>query len=248
VRFNLAGTAPEKGSTLSHHTTSGEAEQAEPQRTTPHTTVTFSPGDIYSKWGFADGDLLADLLTEWAESRGMSLDEGGDWRYLDHKVLLYVAYQELVEKPGWEPVVFVHTSHNPVRAESDWEGSEPGSPEPNEESEPVEVSVEQIYALADRLFPPRSRSWLRLHHAAHDLWAYSGPDQLHFPLPDDELRSRLFGPAVDHIVERYGLSDEESAVVAMLLQSWRDGRSDRWETPPISVLRDAVATARAILA
>lgn len=211
--------------------------------------VAFFPGSIFSKFGFEDGDLLADLLARWVLSRGLSPDEG-DWRYVDAHVLLFEAYRRLVELPGWEPVMFVSTSHNPVRARCEWSGEPRVASEPCEDAAPVLVGTGDLLALADGLFPLRPKGWMALHHAVFDLWGFGRPavDLFGDTDPADELPiGTAFWPtAVDRIVAAHALSEEECLVAARLLVAYQ-ANCAHGPVPP-GVLDETVAMCRAVLA
>jgi hypothetical protein len=77
--------------------------------------VELRSADLYSKWGFADGDLMMDLMFE----------EVRDY----HDALVAVVERLLLPKLHQKVVLFtMETSHNPVRAqrvdgvEVEWNG------------------------------------------------------------------------------------------------------------------------------
>lgn len=57
----------------------------------PHLeAITFEPADVFSKWGFNDGDLLDDLLAEWMENNAVHP------RAMESGLVLYHVVERLV--------------------------------------------------------------------------------------------------------------------------------------------------------
>jgi hypothetical protein len=185
------------------------------------TCVLFDPHDIYSKFGFGDGDMLDPVVADWARERGFDVD-GEDWRLLSPHRLLWFAYHRFVARPEWEPVLFAHTSHNPVRAVSEWEGL--GGPGLPDDVEPVLVPLQRLRDLCAELFPSRPTVWKQLHHALHDAWMFKLPDHPAFagveadaePGLTPELSGHVL--ATDALCAFYGLSDDEMVLLARLLR------------------------------
>lgn len=216
--------------------------------------VAFQPMDIFSKWGFADGDLLDDLLDVWLPSAGFSI-ENGDWLYVNSHLLLWEAYARFVARPGSEPVMFVSTSHNPVRARRDWDERDRSSGTPAADAPQVLVPTEQLSALCAELFPLRSRGWMNLHHAFSGLQFWPGLDPELFGPPDlppgaGADRLRMIVNLTDRTVSTLALDEDERLAVAMLLRSLHTpdrGTDVAPETLTRDRLADLVSLCRAAL-
>lgn len=225
-----------------------DGARAQHTMTTPAGVVTFMPQDIYSKFGFADGDLLDDVLDDWGRSQGLD-PSGGDWRLLDAHWLLWHAYHRFVARPGWEPVLFSYTAHNPVRAVSEWDDTAvAGLPD---DACPVRVPVSDLFSLCRELFPVRSRPWLQLHHALHSAWEFSPPAHPAFvdidldAPPGPQLQHSAHVRATDALCAFYQLTRDEMTLLARLLTQQRPvrDRSASGGTPPAE-LEDLVAVSR----
>ena len=133
-------------------------------------SIRFNPSDVWDKWGFDDGDLLYGVLDAWLYSRRwVPLGEiGTAYPYVTGHLLLFAVYERFVATAfdvfGERPKVeYVNTMHNPVRAMDDLDADdagEDGDDRDHPEPDAVIVPIEQIFELADELFPPRPRGWL----------------------------------------------------------------------------------------
>jgi hypothetical protein len=199
--------------------------------------------DMFNKWGFEDGDLFNDLIVDYARQAGFGSAEDR-WHYLSSHRLLWHAYHRFVARPEYEPVLYVRTSHNPIRARSDWFAAEPQASEPNAATEPVIVPRAELLELCAELFPPRPEWWLTLDRA---LWggAWALADENLAPLlggvlpPEDPTQG-----ITDQAVERFALSPDAAMLVARLLL---DSPYRVWDPKQGIGLADAAATARAAL-
>jgi hypothetical protein len=204
--------------------------------------VYLRPGDIFSKWGFSDGDVFDDLLAAWTNERFGGVD--GDGLYFDRHRLLWHAYHRFVAHPGFEPVRFVRTIHNPVRAVCEWDGSERTCAEPDVDAPPVRVPVKAIFALCEELFPPRPPWWLALDEALRSAsWVSDEPER--FGLSQDLFDTNDPTAGItDAVIERFSLTPDSARLVASLLTG---GRNGLWSPHDGIQLTDAVETARAAL-
>lgn len=209
----------------------------------PPQTFEFRPYDIFSKWGFGDGDLLNEVVSEYAEQLWPG-SEDEYWHYLSSHRLLWHAYHRFVARPGDEPVQFVRTSHNPVRAACEWDDSPRVASQPTEDTEPVAVTRAELLALCGELFPPRPSWWLELDRALWGgLWLATDPSLS--PLLGGAAPEDPAGGITDQVVERFSLSQEAALLVASLLTS---GPYGVWSPRESGPLEDVVATAKATLA
>lgn len=210
--------------------------------------VKFLPGGIFSKHGFDDGDLLVPFLLFWSKERGLHRGPNS-WRFLDSHILLFEAYRRFVELPGWEPVMFASTVHNPVRAACEWSGAARSSSEPRDAAGPVLVSCESLVALADELFPRRSEGWISLYNSIHELWCFSSGDrrflvEAGLATPEETSLPMSLVPVVDRIVACFDLTDDECTLVSRILAEHALRR--RSPHTPVQKLVDAVHAAKAV--
>jgi hypothetical protein len=208
------------------------------------TVIALRPGDIFSKWGFGDGDVFDDLLAGWTSERFGGVEDDCARLYFDRHRLLWHAYHRFVARPGFEPVRFVRTVHNPVRAVCEWDGSERTCAEPDEDAPPALIPVREIVSLCEELFPPRPQWWLTLDEALRPAtWVRDEPER--FGLSSDLFdENDPTSGLTDAVIERFSLTPDSALLVASLLTG---GRNGLWSPFDGIRLADAVATARAAL-
>lgn len=119
--------------------------------------VDFNLGDIESKWGFGDGDILDEFFAAWGEARGWRDEDGNaGYPYVREHELLWQTWLKFLQPVSGikkSKVIYMGTCHNPVRVDGDFDG----------DKKSVEVSVADLTALADHIFTPKTGAWLRTY-------------------------------------------------------------------------------------
>lgn len=116
-------------------------------------TVIFDPSDLASKWGFSDGDLLADLLWDLEQSEGVVVPPAGVHSG-EHRVLIAAVRRWVVPVlDGVDLDIYeIGSIHNPIRCRSvngrEVDDRDPDDVPPELAVEPVVVPVEEVRALA----------------------------------------------------------------------------------------------------
>ena len=149
--------------------------------------VSFNTGDVESKWGFGDGDVLHDLYLKWADSRGWGSGAGVLYNDMSSHILLWAVWNRfLLPASGLsgkdvDQVTFWGTAHNPLRAVGVYTGK----------SLAVEIGTDKILDLADEIFEPRRGLYISLYQA----FSFGGANSV---VVRDRLIS-IFEPVIERV-------------------------------------------------
>lgn len=198
------------------------------------------PSDLTDKYGFGDGDMAADLLDRWVETSAWktyeklnTVEYNGAHMYLSSRKLLCTIVDEFLLPKIRHTIPtrlqYVHTSHNPVRlvpAIADDVSSddiEQDLADELEQQPSVAVPWTKIVKTCERLYPPRSSSWLVLYETL--FYAYNlhreiadlSPDLPHWKR---EVTGFVLPPYIDGLAAQW---DDATLAFASELITAREG-------------------------